>query len=120
MLTTVEIEAKLVDFIELLHEWVDRFERLGVPRHKLLAQMRTVLVNMETALGNDREAAAIKELKEERDKLLDTIRVYPEWTEILDKSGRSTGWQYCALCGVRGHPKSKKYPLKHQPSCLRF
>lgn len=56
------IEAKLFDFSQLLKEWVDRYERLGVPRYNLLAQMRTVLVNLEDEEGivrsEDQEAKA--------------------------------------------------------------
>lgn len=73
-MTTVEIEAKLLDLSELLHEWFDRYERAGVPRQKLLFQFRTVLTNMEMQNGIDREktveAAAVEA---ERKRCLEMI-----------------------------------------------
>jgi hypothetical protein len=72
-MTTVEIEAKLLDFTQLLREWVDRYEQLGVPRHKVLAQMRTVLINLQMEIGIDHERTITEAIEEERKRCLSMI-----------------------------------------------
>jgi hypothetical protein len=89
-MTTAEIESKLFDFTQWVRERVDQYERLGVPRHKVLSQLRTVLINLETEAGINRERTVTEAVEEERKRCLSMIercrQVYERyWRDALER-----------------------------------